>query len=46
MTDIEEDKIHQLSEGIPTITAEKAMSLGDTISQRIKQILAEYKNNS
>jgi ligand-binding sensor protein len=46
MTDIEEDKVTRLSEGISTITAEKAVSLGNTISEKIKQIIAEYKNNS
>jgi hypothetical protein len=45
-TDIEEDKVNRLSEGIPTITAEKAMSLGKTINEKIKQIVAEYQNNS
>jgi len=46
MTDIEEDKVNRLSEGIPTITAEKAQALGNAISDKIKQIVAEYKNNS
>jgi ligand-binding sensor protein len=45
MTDIEEDKVNRLSEGTPTITAEKAVLLGNTISERIMQIVAEYKNN-
>ena len=45
MTDIEEDRVNRLSEGIPTITAEKTASLGDTISQRVKRIVVEYKNN-
>ncbi|MGD8522984.1 MAG: PocR ligand-binding domain-containing protein [Desulfobacterales bacterium] len=46
MTDIEEDKVNSLSEGTPTITAKKAELLGNTISEKIKQIVAEFKNNS
>jgi ligand-binding sensor protein len=46
MTDIEEDKVNRLSEGIPAITAEKAELLSNTISEKINQIVAESKNNS
>jgi ligand-binding sensor protein len=39
MTDIEEDKIEQLAEGIPSITTEKAESISTFIKEQIEKIV-------
>ena len=39
MTDIEEDKIEQLAEGIPSITTEKAESITTFIKEQIEKIV-------
>ena len=40
MTDIEEDKIEELAEGIPSITTEKAKSITTFINEQIEKIVA------
>ena len=40
MTDIEEDKIEELAEGIPSITTEKAESITTFINEQIEKIVA------
>ena len=40
MTDIEEDKIEELAEGIPSITTEKAESITTFIIEQIEKIVA------
>jgi len=43
MTDINEDKVERLAEGIPVITTEKADILSQYIMNRIAKIVADYK---
>jgi hypothetical protein len=43
MTDINEDKVERLAEGIPVITTEKADILSQYIMNRIATIVADYK---
>jgi hypothetical protein len=43
---LEKDRVDRLSKGIPTITSEKTVSLGNAISEKIKQIVGEYEKNS
>lgn len=46
MTDISEDSIEELAEGIPGITTEKAKALGQYIMNKIATIVADYKLHS
>ena len=46
MTDISEDSIEELAEGIPGITTEKAEALGQYIMNKIATIVADYKLHS
>lgn len=42
MTDINEDKVERLAEGIPVITTEKAEILSQYIKNQISRIVADY----
>jgi ligand-binding sensor protein len=46
MTDIDEEKIEKLAEGIPSITTEKAEALGNYITSQIEKIIAENNSHS
>jgi hypothetical protein len=46
MTDINDDKVEELAEGIPAITTEKAEILGQYIMDKIEKIVADYKMHS
>lgn len=43
MTDIDEDKVERLSEGIESITTEKAMTLGNYIAAEIEKIVSDLE---
>ena len=43
MTDIEEEKIESLSQGIPSITSEKAESITQYISAQVDRMIADYR---
>ncbi len=43
MTDIEEEKIKTLSQGIPSITSEKAESITQYISAQVDRMIADYR---
>ncbi len=42
MTEIDAEKVERLSEGIQSITTDKAVSLGNAISEKIQQLVSEY----
>jgi ligand-binding sensor protein len=46
MTDIRDDKIEELAEGIPVTTTEKAETLSQYIIDKIARIVADYKMHS
>lgn len=43
MTDISEDTVEELSEGIPVITTEKAKTLSQYLMDKVARIVADYK---
>ena len=43
MTDIEEEKIESLSQGIPSVTSEKAESITQYISAEVDRMIADYR---
>ena len=45
MTDINEDKVERLTEGIATITTEKAEILGQYITNQISKIVADHTSH-
>ena len=46
MTDISEETVEELAEGIPDITTEKAKALGQYIMDKIATIIADYNLHS